>query len=393
MFPFHLMKLERLAWLKPFLPPWAAGGGVMAASLLMAVCGQAGDGTDRLLLDIERCARLGTNAPEKLTRFVAEHVEEQAAQVSAFLVQKLAQPDADAESLKVYLGCLGLCRHTNGVPALIDFYGRTRSDDLKGRCYASLACIGSGPAVDFLLAELDRTTDRKRRFRMLNCVAQTRNEAVLPRTLEVLGADPHEEYWRPVFVFGKLGDVAVPFLIGKLEDTNQNVRANAAGVLGQWMMAPEALQPLRDQFWREQDAEIRGLIYCCVTGTHSRNVFTNFLGEIIARDKDTNMVNAAIRTLKQYPEDKAKFDSLRQKRRPSAETFRKHYALLYRSMGKEGDYEILDQASTLADEPALKKLRERILQRDSDEASDDYQKVSKIIWLNRLFAEPDSGMP
>ena len=143
------MKLEALPWLILFLPLLAAGSGVMLAFLLMATCGQAGDGADRLLQDIERCARLGTNAPEKLTRFVADHVEEQAPQVCAFLVGKLARSDADAESLKVYLGCLGLCRHTNGVPALITFYGRTRSEDLKGRCYASLACIGKRPGGRF----------------------------------------------------------------------------------------------------------------------------------------------------------------------------------------------------------------------------------------------------
>ena len=49
------------------------------------------------------------------------------------------------------------------------------------------------------------------------------------------------------------------------------------------------------------------------------------------------MVNAAARTLKQYPEDRAKFEALRKKKHPSADKFRKQSALLYRSMGKEGD--------------------------------------------------------
>jgi hypothetical protein len=61
--------------------------------------------------------------------------------------------------------------------------------------------------------------------------------------------------------------------------------------------------------------------------------------------------------------------------------------LLFKSLGKQGDYEALAAASTLADEPALQKLRERILQRDSDEACHDYKKVSEILWQNRFFAE------
>ena len=40
---------------------------------------------------------------------------------------------------------------------------------------------------------------------------------------------------------------------------------------------------------------------------------------------------------------------------------------------------------TVQDEPQLKALRERILQRDSDEAFYDYQKVNSIIMRNRLM--------
>ena len=53
-------------------------------------------------------------------------------------------------------------------------------------------------------------------------------------------------------------------------------------------------------------------------------------------------------------------------------------------VGLEGSYEVLGASSTAQDERKLKALRERILQRNSDEAFYDHQKVNEIIVWNRL---------
>jgi hypothetical protein len=64
--------------------------------------------------------------------------------------------------------------------------------------------------------------------------------------------------------------------------------------------------------------------------------------------------------------------------------FQHEYGRFFKSAGKKGDYKALASASTVEDEPKLKALRERILQRDSDEANYDYQKVNEIILMNRM---------
>jgi hypothetical protein len=76
-------------------------------------------------------------------------------------------------------------------------------------------------------------------------------------------------------------------------------------------------------------------------------------------------------------------DSFINEKRISAQDFQIEYDKLYESYGKEGDMQALERASTIEDEEKLKKLRERILQRDSDEALNDYALVNRIIMLNR----------
>jgi hypothetical protein len=73
--------------------------------------------------------------------------------------------------------------------------------------------------------------------------------------------------------------------------------------------------------------------------------------------------------------------------------FERAYKALYRSCGLDTDfktlptYEALKIYSCPEDEPRLKKLRERILCRNSDECFYDYQRVNNIIMFNRLISE------
>jgi hypothetical protein len=344
--------------------------------------------TNDLYSDLERLCALGEKAPRSLSDSVFDRIEQQGTNVSAALLKKLGEQGDDEQRLAVYVWALGLCRDPQTVPAIIKLADQSKTEGLKGNCVRSLAEIGGEKSGQYLLAVLDKTEGKEKRYTLFNLLGQMQYATALPKTIEVLECDPKGEYWRPNFVFGKMGDKAVPYLVEQLNHTNRNVRANAIGILGQWLVAPEAVQALQDRFWQEEDAEIRGLIYCSVTWTSSERVFTNFLKEVVAKDKDKKMVEAAENALKSFPKAKAKFVSEKKKKKPSAEKFQRECADLYKSFGKDGSYGVLDMSSTLADEPALKKLRERILQRDSDEAFYDYGKVNKTIWLNRFPADP-----
>jgi hypothetical protein len=343
--------------------------------------------TNDILSDVGRLSLLGDKAPESLSKSIFERINQSGTNISAGLLQGLDKQGTNEQALAVYVWALGLTKDPRAVPAIIKLADQAKTETLKGNCLRSLAEIGGDKSGNYILTTLDKTKEKEKRFSLFNLLGQMQYEAALPKTIEVLECDPKEEYWRPVFVFCKMGDKAVPFLMEQLNHTNGNIRANAAGILGQWLMAPEAIQPLRDRFWKEDDVEIRGLIYCSITAASSERAVMDFLKEVVAKDKDKKMVQAAKTALDSYSKDKARFVSLKKNKQPSAEKFHKEYAELYRSLGKQGSYAVLDKSSTLADEPDLKKLHERILQRDSDEALDDYHKVSTTIWQNRYFAE------
>ena len=77
-----------------------------------------------------------------------------------------------------------------------------------------------------------------------------------------------------------------------------------------------------------------------------------------------------------------KFKSQKENNR---KVFNREYSLLLKSYGQEGNYPLLSKTSNKGDEPALKKLRETILQRNSDECFEDYHKISRIILFNRFI--------
>ncbi len=232
------------------------------------------------------------------------------------------------------------------------------------------------------------------RYNILNLLAQMQYEAALSKTEEILSKDSRESYLQSIFVFSKMGDKAVPFLLKKIDDKNLNVRINAINVLGQWLLALEAAGPLQDRFWTEKNAEVRSLILSSL-----ERIFTDlaqmqkFYEQVIVQEKDEGLVKFARETIDNMGQMKTDLGTHAKKKQVSADAFQKDYIKLFRSVGKKGSYEALAVSSTVEDEPKLKALRERILQRDSDEAFYDYQKVNNIIMQNRLLKKMTPPQP
>jgi hypothetical protein len=181
-----------------------------------------------------------------------------------------------------------------------------------------------------------------------------------------------------------MGDLAVPYLLDKIKDEDFNVRSNSIFLLGRVLIAPEAAQPLREHYWIEEDPGIRGLILSSLEMiTPYLETMQNFSEEVLNKEKDADLIIFAQETIDSFPDMRIGIDSFISEKHVSAEDFQTAYNALFDNYG-HGDKEALASASTLADEAQLKKLRERILQRDSDEALYDYFEVNEIIRLNRL---------
>lgn len=348
--------------------------------------------TNDVMLQIERLVLAGEKDDRALVELIIDGIEKNPKDVSKVLVQRLNDKNLTEQQQAVYVWALGLSKEQETVGQIEALHGRNKSELVRGNCLRALSVIGGRQAEAFLMATLDTTTDKEMRFNILNLLGQMQSEAALPKTEEVLKLEIKEFYWQPIFVFGKMGDKATPFLLKKINDNDRNVRANSINVLGQWLIPLEAAKPLIDQFWAEKDTKLRVMILGSLERTMPDIAAMKVFFERVA-DKETEkeVRKFARETLDNMNKMKASVTTFAQKKQPSAEAFQREYTQLFKSAGKKGDYQTLGITSTADDETRLKALRERILQRDSDEAFDDYQKVNEIIMLNRML-EATAGM-
>jgi HEAT repeat protein len=362
-------------------------GLALAGSLLAAFPAVAATKTEDLLSKIDTLASLGKKAQGSLYDAVAEGIEEYPAAVSKAMLAKLADDKVADEQRVVYVWALGLTKDQAATDALIALYRRSKSETVQHGCLGALGTVGGQRAGAFLLSILDTVPNKETRFELLNLLGQVQYEPALPKMEEILKQDARQFYWQPIFVFGKMGDKAVPVLLKRLNDKDRNVRINAISVLGQWLIPPEAAKPLEDQYRTEQDNEIRHLILSSLERTIADlERMKVFFEAVVAKENNAELKKFAGETVANVGRIKAKVVSEAVPKKGSPADFAQEYARLFKSAGHKGDYAVLAASSSAKDEPKLKALRERILQRNSDEAFYDYQKVNNIIIHNR-FAE------
>ena len=341
--------------------------------------------TNDVLQLIENMCTLDDKEGRSLGVSIRDGIEKNPAKYSNILAQKLGDEKLTERQQGVYVWALGLTGDQTVAKEIISLFKKSKSNWVKENALRTLAMLGGKETGEFLLSILDETTDKDTRFSIFNWLGQVQFEAALPKAEEVLKQDK-EHYWQPIFVFGKMGDKAVSFLLKKISDSDTNVRRNALTVLGQWLIPLEASKPLQDRFWIEKDSDLRYAILCSLEGTMPDLTHVKtFFAQVMDKEKDKQVRKFARDTLDSLERTKSAAITFSEKRQPSEPIFQREYSLLFKSSGKKGSYEVLGLSSTLKDEPKLKTLREHILQRDSDEAFYDYQKVNRIIVQNRLI--------
>lgn len=336
--------------------------------------------------DIERLATLAGEQQQLLADSILVRVRQDTGTAIAAILPKLTDPDVNENSLAMYVTVLGMTESPRVVQNICQVAKDKESADIRNRCWTALSRIGTDEAGSCLFSSLDYVSDKKERFEVFNALAEMQYEPAVPLALEVLESNAKEDYWRPIFVFGKMGDIAVPYLIDKVGDGNKDVRYNAINVLGQWLMAPEAAQPLEAQYWKEKDPIIRNLILSSLEKVSSdQKSLLAFMNEVKSKGKDKESKDFAKETIDLIKNMSDQIKPVAAMKTDSRELFEHSYREIWESYGSDGDYQALMTASTLDDEPDLKKLRERILQRNSDESFYDFNRVNDIIALNRIL--------
>jgi hypothetical protein len=263
----------------------------------------------------------------------------------------------------------------------------TKTELVKVNACAALGGIGGQSVTEFLLRELDKPQGDHTRFMLLIVLAELKCSDILPKTEKLLASRKDDAGWQRRFVFGKLGDAAVPFLLAKVDDADPTVRQNAIELLGIWLMAPEAAKAIQGRYWQETDPHTRQVIVLALERVQlDTDALLRFYKEIASTEKDTAVsksIREAIPVLESLPKNLASYQG---KKKVDAVAFEAEFAKLDASSGTEGDFKALGHCSSVEHETRLKTLREHILRRNSDEAFYDYENVNSIILYNRLLA-------
>jgi len=257
---------------------------------------------EMLMTEIDRYAKMEGDSPS-LAESIRDKIEENPAPIARLLLPRIKQTELGERRLAIYVWALGLAKDAMAVDDIISLAksnkSGAKSDLVQISCFKALAAIGGQKPGEFLLASLDDTPDETSRFGILNLLGQMQYEPALPKTIELLKKDPRTFSWQSMLVFGKMGDKAVPFLLGKIGDQDLNVRGNTIYILGQWLIAPEATQPLQNQFWKESELDIRGLILSSLEWmTGDLLMIKEFSEGVIAKEKKKELVEFASETLK-----------------------------------------------------------------------------------------------
>jgi hypothetical protein len=360
---------------------------VSAAIFVISAGASWAQSADAILAGIERLASQGSKADQELSETIAWQIEANPQGLADRILAKMKEPSATESQLATYAWALGWVKDTRATESLIALYRGSVSAWVKGNCARALSMIGGRAAGDFLLSTLDGRSDEDERYEVLDLLSEMQYEPALSRAGALLKLDFGEYYWKPVFIFGKMGDIAVPFLLSQIGSDDPNVRTHAIHLLGNWLGASEAAGPLRKRFWEEKDAKLQVMILGAIERTDpDLGSWKAFFEQVKQRSSNPAAVKFADETLASVEEITASVIEFKREEKGTRADFEREYAKILGSAGLEGDYDILRKASTLEDEARLKRLREHILTRNSDESFYDYEKVNHIIALHRLAA-------
>ncbi len=358
----------------------------LALFLMLNVTLLGGENEARISSLVDSLTTLKADAPDSLWQSFWQWTKDDPTAVANVILPQLQPTNADSMMLSMLVMMAAETGDSRFVAPTIAIADSCKSQLLHYNCLRALSKIGSDEAGRYLLKALDQTPDEDQRYGIFNLLAEMQYEPLLPHTMELLKLDPDEYYWKSVFVFGKMGDVAVPFLLEQLKSKEENVRAHAVGLLGKWLIPPQAAQPLMEMFWQESRKETREVIISSIgnliTDVDTMRAFFDQVNKKDSKWKKSEEMQYELAYLESFD---AALKEMRNMKDTSAARFQQEYDKLFESAGTRGDYELLFAASTPADEPQLKALRRQILTRNSDESFYDYQRVNQIIVSNRML--------
>lgn len=360
--------------------------GFVTVTFVVAFLSSGAIASENLIFQIETLISESEAASPEIYQNIKAEVDKDPDKALTLLLEQINSTELPDTSLAIYLWAISLTKSPKAVNEIIRVAESSPSEHVTLSARRALTGIGSVAATEYLYAEAQNEEDPTARYELLDMLATLEYEPAIPLAISILEQDPKELYWQSIFVFGKYGDKAVPFLLDKMDDPNRNVKVNSIMVLGQWLIPQEAAKPFKESFAKEKDPEIRALLLGAIGYTNSDyEDVISFSREVVAQEQDKGVAKFAQETIDSYSGTKKQLEDFKANKTLNKTDFTEQYTQLIASYGKNGDYEKLAEAADKGDEQELKKLKRVILQRNSDECFYDYQKVNRIIILNRMI--------
>jgi len=313
--------------------------------------------------------------------------------VLTLLLPKIRDKNVDYKTLSVYLWAIYLSKDRNAIDDIIRLYNRTNYEELKWASLNVIAELGGPKAGQFLMEQLDKASEisfgfddvNDTRFLILNCLSQMKYSKALPMMDELLKVNKSLLY-KSQYIFGKMGDSAIPFLINKINDDDEKVRYNAIWILGMCLIANEAKNPFQEHFIKEPNKEVRLAIIDAFTEIVSNpEEQKQIFHKLLSQERDEQVLKSIHENIGNLYNLKREIKSFKESKKIDSLLFEKEYSKLYNSFGKEGNFNILEITSKPEDEEKLIKLRERVLQLLNGGELYYYEKINHIIIFNRYL--------
>jgi hypothetical protein len=237
---------------------------------------------------------------------------------------------------------------------------------------------------DNLFKKLNDLTNDYERFQVFDKLSENKYQKAIPSTLEILKKNS-SLYWQRMFIYGKYGKIAIQFLNEQLKSNDKIIIINSLDSLF-WILSDNSSSEIEKLYLSCNDIEIKKRIlpvleYLETDLEQLKSFFSNLYND----EQDENLKKYTKETLDNIESVKEYIINEKSKKIIDKSLFNIEYNIIFNSYGTKGNYERLSNLSSFDDESKLYELKEKILFRNSDECFEDYKKVIRIIYLNRMI--------
>ncbi|MFZ1518868.1 MAG: toxin-antitoxin system YwqK family antitoxin [Ignavibacteriaceae bacterium] len=321
---------------------------------------------------------------DSIMQIIINQLNEDPLHYSKSISDRVKDEQIEIDLIPTYLWALGVTKNPNNIDLILEFAKKdTTQAGLINSTFA-LSQFQDERCGNFIL-DLVKNDTVNQRYYFFNLLSTMQFEPAIPYLDEFLEKGFENAYWQIYFVFGKMGMKAVPHLISNLNNPNDNIRQSSVLLLGNWLIADTAIDPLKELYIKERNISIKLSILSALERLAADfNDLEKYFGDLVGTEQEESLKKYAQEVIDLIPEYKRAYSDFKEKQEINPNAFNEEYDLLFNSFGKEGDFENLGSYSTIGKEQELIKLREKVLLRNSDECFYDFEKINKIIYYNRI---------